>query len=186
MLYFVKLARASSSSGTPSGGRAALCLSSHDNAMRTTRSLFQSCIALLLSIASVAQAQHEAAAHEDEVVPPLVLPEVKALPAYSFRGPFPEGAKIGGFEVTGQAWVSFITELATCATLLTSSPLKLRRGYDSSTCLSGDFERRSTRLYALVWNKLNTLERACLLLQTFYDSHRQFRYRMVQSSPRTA
>lgn len=72
------------------------------HAMRNTSSLLQSCIALLLCIGLLAQAQHDTS-NEDEVVAPLVLPEVKALPAYSFRGPFPEGAKIGGFEVTGQA-----------------------------------------------------------------------------------
>lgn len=72
--------------------------------MRTSSPLLQSCIALLLllSIAIPAKAE-EGVPNEEEVVAPLVLPEVKALPAYSFRGPFPEGAKIGGFEVTGQA-----------------------------------------------------------------------------------
>lgn len=69
--------------------------------MRTFSSLLSLCVAIL-SLTSLAQAQHDAG-QNDEPVAPLVLPEVKALPAYSFRGPFPEGTKIGGFEVTGQA-----------------------------------------------------------------------------------
>jgi len=69
--------------------------------MRTFSTLHSLCVALL-SIALVAHAQ-DAVSNTDEPVAPLVLPEVKALPALSFRGPFPEGSKIGGFEVTGQA-----------------------------------------------------------------------------------
>lgn len=76
-------------------------LSGQRHAMRTFSTLHSLCVAFL-SIALAAHAQ-QAAANSDEPVAPLVLPEVKALPAYSFRGPFPEGTKIGGLEVTGQA-----------------------------------------------------------------------------------
>jgi hypothetical protein len=71
--------------------------------MRTSSTLLQLLslwgIALLPFISHV-QGQQDA--NIDEPVSPLVLPEVKALPGYSFRGPLSEG-KIPGFEVTGQA-----------------------------------------------------------------------------------
>lgn len=88
--------------GRPDGFR--LASSPIRHAMRTFLSLHSLCIALCSLALARVRAQHDAAqADEPEPVAPLVLPEVKAMPAYSFRGPFPEAAKIGGFEVTGQA-----------------------------------------------------------------------------------
>ena len=59
---------------------------------------------LCLALACHTQAQDAAGgAGDDADVPPLILPSLKPLPGYSFRGPIPETAKIAGFEVSGQA-----------------------------------------------------------------------------------
>lgn len=83
---------------------------------------------LLLLLASVVSAQPSSDAHF-EAVPPLVLPALKPLPGRSFRGPIRDNNQIDGFEVTGQACVSF-QSVGIASGLTAELPPK----YHQSTC----------------------------------------------------